>query len=95
MTSKIIILSFAVLSTMGCGLKVVKQNPNEGTMAVDYSGGTPKLVGTYTCTLNAMTGKFSAIGKSEAEARDEVLARCRDKTLISICEAKDTKCVKN
>lgn len=51
------------------------------------------VVKTYTCSIVASNGKrVSAVGKTLDEARDEALARCRDKTIISVCLPKNTKC---
>src|ERR1700751_4162651 len=92
-------LSLAVLSGVCCsGVKVVKpqdQNKNAGTLAVDWSGGSPKLVGTYTCNLKSMGNQFSAIGKSEEEARKEVVARCRNTAIITFCKSEEATCLKN
>lgn len=86
-----------VLGLCGCsGLKVVDSNENAGTKAVDVSGGNLKLVDTYTCKIVASNGqRVSAVGKTENEARNEAIARCRDKTLISVCSYKNVTCVKN
>ncbi|XGC79963.1 hypothetical protein ACES2L_11550 [Bdellovibrio bacteriovorus] len=83
---------------LGCGLKVVNpndKNPNEGALALDYSGGKVSLVGTYTCKLESMGNRFSAMGKTEADARDAVIDKCRSRTLISVCDPEKTKCFKN
>lgn len=62
-------------------------------MTLDQNG---KLVGTFTCSIVASNGKrVSAIGKTEDEARKETLAKCQDKTVISVCLSKNTKCVRN
>ncbi len=87
-----------VLALAGCaGMKVV--NPNEQkeqeTKMVDWSGGTPKIISPYNCKLESMGNKFSALGKTEEEAKTEVLARCRDKTVISFCKAENIACSKN
>ncbi len=81
----------------GCGLKVINPNEpnNKGTLALDMSSGSPKLVETYTCKLESMGNRFSAVGKTEAEARTEVVAKCQDRTLISNCKADNAKCEKN
>lgn len=88
-----------LIFVMGCeGMKVVRpgdQNENQGTLAVDLSGGQLKLVGTYTCRLESQGAKLSAVGKSEPEARKEVLARCHDRTLISFCKEENIRCQKN
>lgn len=87
---------FLMIAISGCaGLKVVNPNENKGTLAVDTKDGKLKLVETYTCKLSSMGNRFSAVGKSEAEAREEVVARCRDKTLLSFCKSEDAKCEKN
>lgn len=69
---------------------------NKGMLQVDYSGGTPKLVGTYTCTMVGANGKrVYATGKSEEEARQEAIAKCRDQTVISFCGVARVSCEKN
>ncbi|MDG0816262.1 hypothetical protein [Bdellovibrio svalbardensis] len=98
MKKSVLVLFLSVLSIVGCsGIKVI--NPNEennaGTLAVDASGGQLKLVATYTCKLDSMGNRFSAVGKTEDEARKEVVARCHDRTLFSVCESDKVKCVKN
>jgi hypothetical protein len=83
---------------IGCaGLKVVdpEADKDKGTMQLDTSGGGFKFVATYTCKLNSGGKKYSALGKSEAEARAEVVARCRDGSLISNCKAEEATCKKN
>lgn len=93
----LIIYAMMMLSSAGCGLKVVnpEDERNKGALAVDYSGGGVKLVATYTCKLDSMGNHFSALGKSEDEASKEVLARCKDRTAISFCEPAKIKCFKN
>lgn len=92
-------LSLVVMSVVSCsGLKVINpndQNKNAGTLALDLSEGGVKLVATYTCKLESMGNRFSAVGKTEEETRKEVLARCRDNTLISFCDAEKVHCLKN
>lgn len=72
---------------VGCaGVKVIHPNDkkNQGP------------AGTYSCSLVASNGKrVYAVGKTEKEAREEAIARCRDKTLISVCLDKNVKCVRN
>lgn len=84
---------------LGCsGIKVVDPNkPNEkGTLQLDYSSGTPKLVETYSCTMVASNGKrVTATGKTENEARQEAIARCQDQTVVSFCKAAKISCEKN
>ncbi|WP_413294424.1 hypothetical protein ACLSU7_04810 [Bdellovibrio sp. HCB185ZH] len=84
---------------MGCaGMKVVDPNKpdTKGTLAVDWSGDSPKLVGTYTCTMVGSNGKrVYATAKSEADARQEVIARCQDQTVISFCKVARMSCEKN
>ncbi|MBO9667083.1 MAG: hypothetical protein J7501_09750 [Bdellovibrio sp.] len=77
-------------------MKVVnpEDEKNKGALAVDYSDGI-KLVATYTCKLDSMGNHFSALGKSEEEASKEVLARCKDRTMINFCKAEKIKCFKN
>lgn len=89
---------FALFS--GCaGIKVVNpndQNKNAGTLALDITNGKPQLIETYTCRIVASNGnRVSAIGKTEDEAKQEALAKCRDQTVISFCESKNVKCDKN
>lgn len=95
----ILALSFSVLSFVGCaGLKVVNpndQNQNAGTLALDVTDGKLNLVPTYTCKLQSMGNRFSAVAKAEDEARIEVVAKCRERTLLSFCEPEKVKCVKN
>lgn len=92
----IIACSFTFFLTSCAGVKVIHpkdQNKNEGTLALDKNG---KLVGTFTCSVVASNGKrVSAIGTSIDEARENVLSKCRSKTIISVCLAKNTKCVSN
>lgn len=84
---------------MGCaGVKVVDPNKpnNKGTLQVDWSGGSPKLVGTFTCTMVGANGKrVYATGKSEDEARKEAIAKCQDQTLVSFCKSSKMSCEKN
>lgn len=87
-----------LIATAGCaGLKVIdpREPDNTGTLALDVSEGQPRLVATYTCKMKSMGNRFSAIGKTEEEARKEVLARCQDKTLLSFCEKEKIECFKN
>ncbi|WII71062.1 hypothetical protein QJS83_11375 [Bdellovibrio sp. 22V] len=93
---------FAVLclsvAMAGCaGMKVIDPNEpdNKGTLALDMSGGSPKLVATYTCKLKSMGNRFSAVAKTEEEARKEVIAQCKDRTLLSVCEPDKVECAKN
>lgn len=83
----------------GCsGMKVVDPNKpnNKGTLQVDYSSGSPKLVATYTCTMVGANGKrVYATGKSEDEARNEAIAKCQDQTLVSFCKSSKISCEKN
>lgn len=71
------------------------QNQNAGTLAVDVSEGQLKLVSTYTCKLESMGNRFSAVGKTEAAAREEVVAKCHDRTLLSFCKPENVKCLQN
>ena len=84
---------------IGCsGMTVVHPDrpDNKGTLQVDYSGGSPKLVGTYTCTMVGANGKrVYATGKSESEAREEVIARCQDQTAVSFCKVARVSCERN
>jgi hypothetical protein len=94
----ILILSLIVLASCA-GMKVVRpgdENKNAGTKALDLSSGSVKFVDTYTCQIVASNGrKVSAVGKTEEAARTEAIAKCRDQTLVSICDSKNLKCVKN
>lgn len=90
------LVSLTLVLTSCAGMKVIHpndKNKNAGTLALDENG---KLVNTFTCNIVASNGKrVSAIGKTENEAREEALAKCRDQTLVSFCLVKNTKCVKN
>jgi hypothetical protein len=94
-----VLLSSALLLSSCAGVKVTNpndENKNAGTLALDLSGGKPKLVGTYSCKIVASNGnRVSAVGKTEAEAKKEANAKCRDQTAISFCEEKNLKCEKN
>ncbi|WP_413578137.1 hypothetical protein ACLVWU_06300 [Bdellovibrio sp. HCB290] len=94
-----LIFPFALSILSGCaGMKVVDPNKpdNKGTLQVDYSGGSPKLVGTYTCTMVGANGKrVYATGKSTEEARQEAIAKCQDQTVISFCKDSKISCEKN
>ncbi|HEX4923790.1 MAG TPA: hypothetical protein VFV50_06880 [Bdellovibrionales bacterium] len=83
----------------GCaGMKVVnpsEQNPEAGTKMVDWSGGKPKIVETYSCSHGTGKNRITALGKTEIEAREEALAKCRDRTVVSFCSADKITCVKN
>jgi hypothetical protein len=87
-------LSFSACS----GMKVVnpERQKDSGAVLLDWSGKTPKVVSTYSCSVVAGNGKrVSAIGKSEEEARNEALATCRDQTIVSVCLEKNVRCDKN
>lgn len=92
-------LGFAAVAGLGCsGVKVIhpkEENKNAGTRALDLSGGTPRIVSTHTCNLESMGARFSALGKTEEDARKEVLAKCRDHALMTFCKADQVTCVKN
>lgn len=94
-----LIFVLLMLIVVGCaGMKVVNpkdENKDKGTKALDWSGGKPKIVPTFSCKLESGKDKFSAIGKTEEEARKEVLARCRDKSIVSFCKAEKIACVPN
>lgn len=77
---------FVVLLLTSCaGVKVIHPNDKHKGPA-----------GTVTCSIVASNGKrVFATGSTKDEAREEVLARCRDKTIISSCHASNAKCVKN
>ena len=87
---------FTFLLTSCAGVKVIHpkdKNENAGTMALDKNG---KLVKTFTCSVVASNGqRVSAIGRTKDEARENALAECRSKTVISFCSPKNTKCVSN
>ncbi|MGE5086323.1 MAG: hypothetical protein ACM3MG_08505 [Bacillota bacterium] len=91
-------VSAVLIWTSGCGLKVINpndKNPNKGTLALDISSGSPKLVATYTCKLDSQGSHFYGLGKSEDEARKDVLGKCQGRTLLSFCDAQKIKCEKN
>jgi hypothetical protein len=92
------VLIFCLLAAaLSCGLKVVDPDDqkNKGALAVDASGGSLKLVPTYTCKVQSMAKRFSATGKSEDDAKKEVLAKCRDASIVSFCKSENIKCFKN
>ncbi len=92
------ILFFSLLQSGCAGIKVVNpndQNKNAGTLSLDASGGQLKLVGTYTCKIESLGKRYSAVGKSEGEASKEVVAKCHDGTLLSNCKPENVKCLKN
>ena len=92
----LLFVSSILILFQGCGLKVIHPDqPNEkGTLALDYKTG--KLVGTYTCTMVGANGnRVFATGKSEDEARKEVISKCQSQTLISFCEVSKMSCEKN
>ncbi len=97
----ITVLGIFLSLSLGCGMKVVRpdeKDKNKGTKMVDWSGGTPKIVSTYSCSIVVVADgnkKVIAIGKTEEEARKEVLAKCRDQTIVSVCLEKNVKCVPN
>jgi hypothetical protein len=99
MRSVMVGVGLLFIALAGCsGLKVVKpeQNKDAGTLMIDWSGSKPQVVGTHGCSLKTIEGKtVSALGKTEEEARREVLARCRDKSLFSVCNEKKVTCTKN
>ncbi len=90
---------FFLLLQSGCaGIKVVNpsdQNKNTGTLSLDATGGQLKLVGTFTCKLQSLGKRYSALGKSESEASKEVVAKCHDGTLLSDCKSENVKCIEN
>ena len=95
-------ISYLTLLTFcftGCaGMKVIDPNKpdNKGTLQLDYSSGSPKLVETYTCTMVGANGKrVFATGKSENEARESVIAKCQDQTMVSFCKVSKMSCEKN
>jgi|GEM_PF-4779761 len=94
-------LGLILASFIGCsGMKVIHPNDpntrNAGTMALDLSSGVPRIVSTFSCSIVAMNGtRVSAVGKSEAEARNEALAQCRSQTVVSMCLEKNLKCAAN
>lgn len=90
---------FVLLVLVGCaGIKVIHPNDvnkEQGTRMLDWTGGKPSIVETYSCKLFSNGNRFQAIGKSESEARAEVLARCRDGSVVSFCNADKINCFKN
>ena len=94
---KSIIFFMAIWLVFGCSsLKVVKPNEDKenNTKILDLSTGKPKLISAVSCKLYSMGNHFSASGKTEEEARKEVLARCHDKTLVSNCDESKITCGK-
>ncbi len=94
-------INFVILIFLmtGCsGIKVINpnnENKEKGTKMVDFSGGSPKIVSTHTCKIESMGYRLSAIGKTEKEARVEVLAKCHDRTTISFCKEDKIICTEN
>lgn len=92
-------LGIMIFLLNGCaGIKVINpkdENKEKGTKMLDFSEGGPKIVSTFSCKLQSMGQKISAIGKTEKDARAEVLAKCHDKTMISFCKEADIKCEPN
>lgn len=95
----IIYMTALAILLSGCsGLKVVDPNKpdTKGTLQVDYSGGTPRLVGTYTCTMVGANGqRVFATGKSEEAAREAVIGKCQEQTVVSFCRSSRISCDKN
>ncbi|MGZ3727061.1 MAG: hypothetical protein ACXWQQ_14785 [Pseudobdellovibrio sp.] len=83
----------------GCGLKVIDPNKSNttGMKQVDISDGSLKLVDTYTCTMvgGANATRVYANGKTEEEARKEVIAKCQSMSVISFCTISKISCEKN
>lgn len=96
---KYIYASLLTYFLLGCsGITVVAPNKpnNKGTLQLDYSGGSPKLVGTFTCTMVGANGKrVYATGKSENETWQEAIAKCKDQTIVSFCKSAKISCEKN
>ncbi len=73
LTFPMFLLSLITLLNLSCaGIKVIHpndQNKNEGTLALDLSSGTPKLVPTYTCKLYQGRGMVVTIGRAQAVAQ--------------------------
>ena len=95
--SKNLICLMPLLFTACAGMKVINPNEpnNKGTLAVDATGGSLRLVSTHTCNLKSMGKSFSAVGKTQAEARSEVINLCKDRTLISSCKPESVECSQN
>lgn len=97
-SSLMCVLGLSLILGVGCGMKVIHPddvNKNAGTLALDIEDGRPKLVETYSCNLKSMGNRFTAVKKTEDEARKEVLAMCKDRTLLSYCQSEKVTCVKN
>lgn len=97
-TKKIHFIAAVTFLLSSCGLKVIYPNrpDTKGTLMVDYSGDTPKLVGTYTCTMVGGNGqRVFATDKTEESARAEVIKKCQDLTVISFCTVSRISCDKN
>ncbi len=99
MAKTITALGSLIVLLAGCsGMKVINpndENKDAGTKMLDFSDGSLKIVSTYSCKLESMGHKFNALGKTEKEARIEVLAKCHDRTVISFCKEDQIKCTKN
>lgn len=94
-----LLTSLILFFTVGCsGLKVINpndQNKDQGTLALDTTDGKLNLVPTFTCKVESMGSKFSAVGKDQTAATNEVIAKCRNKTALSFCKFEKVTCQKN
>jgi len=100
MRSEIMMMFVGLLLTLsGCaGMKVVNPNDpyekNSGTKAVDWQSG--QIVDTYTCKYGSIGTRFSAVAKSESEARNEVIAKCKSEMVLgNVCKPENVQCKKN
>lgn len=85
--------------TLGCaGMQVIHPDRpnNKDARILEIKDGAIGFAKTYTCTLVAGNRKrVYAIGKTEDEARQEAMARCRDQTVVSFCDIAKISCEKN
>lgn len=95
----IFFLASIVLLFTGCaGMKVINpndENKDKGTKMLDLSSGSPKIISTYSCKIESMGHRVTALGKTEKEARTEVMAKCHDRTLLSFCKEDKITCTEN
>lgn len=96
---KIYILGIFLLFISGCsGMKVnypQDKDQDSNTKVLSLSEGKLQIIDPYVCRLKSQGKHFSALGKTENEARQEVLAKCKDRTLISFCKPDKISCSKN
>ena len=96
--NRILLVVMSAFFSACTNLKVIHPDrpDTKGTLMVDYSGDSPKLVGTYTCTVLAANGqRIYATAKNEEDARKEAIAKCQGLTAVSFCNVSKMSCEKN